>query len=608
MGLMKGVGIGNGFAIGKALLLLDEETVVLDDALESASPEEEIARLEDAIEKAKEEVLEIKSQVQGKIGEEHAFIFDTHVMFLEDKGLQRETIAYIKEKRCTAQWAFSQVLLKILKEFSSLGDSYFMERSKDLEDVGKRLLRILLGGSEMSYRSLQDQIIVIGHEFGPSNITRFDTPQIVGFATDMGGQTTHTAIIAKALGIPAVLGLHEITKTVQSGDTVVLDSINGHVYINPDEATLEKYQKLSDSYLAEEASYAKEVESPTITIDGREITLQANIELPHEVDNALRNGAQGIGLYRTEFLFLQFDPRLPSEDDHYQVYCEIAEKMQGREVTIRTLDLGGEKFFHRTFVREKELNPVMGLRGVRLCLARKDIFRVQLRALLRAAKKYPNIRIMFPLITGLKEFRQVQRFLEEVKKDLAAIEAEYEPNPTIGVMIEVPSAAMIADLLAKEVDFFSIGTNDLIQYFLAIDRGNDDVSYLYDPFHPGVVRVLKQVIDAAKHAGIDVSCCGEVASNPLSALLLMQLGLTKLSMNPSSVPTISHLVRALDVSAITVDMNDPCLGPTGAETKRHYVQMLRQHLNEKDFDHLLGSMASQEDDDPEPPNVEAPGS
>jgi len=588
MKALKGIGVANGIAIGRALLILDEDNVVFEEVVGEHGVEQELAAFAAALEKAKSEIRLIKDNVIDKIGEEHAFIFDTHVLLLEDRSLTKETENYIREKKCNAAWAFSQVLMNLLKEFSALGDSYFVERGNDLKDVGKRVLKILRGAKEIKFKNLQNDVIVIGSDFGPSNITRFDHPNILGFASDVGAQTTHTAIIAKALELPAVVGLHDISKRVETGDMILLDSFSGKVFINPDAETLEKYKKLDILYKEEEAGYRKEVNEPAISKDGLEIELHANIELPIEAEGAIANGARGVGLYRTEFLFLKSAPELPTEDVHYKTYCDLAESVGGKQLTIRTLDLGGDKFFHRTFRRAKEANPVMGLRGVRLCMARKDIFRDQLRAVLRACHKYENIRVMFPLLSGVEEWRSALDYLEEVKEEMRVEGIAFRENPKLGVMIEVPSAAMVADFLAREMDFFSIGTNDLLQYFLAIDRANDDVSYLYEPFHPGFVRLLSFVVEAANKHGLDISCCGEMASSPIYACLLIKLGLRKLSMNPASLPIIHHVIRAMDFSRLDELVSSlDSLGPTGMQARQTFRDAFKNLLSPHDYQHLI---------------------
>ena len=594
METLKGVGVGTGIAIGKALLILDEETLAIEDRVEQAELQREVSRFENAVQTAQAQIRQIKDSVKDKISEEHAFIFDTQVMLLDDRSLRRETIQFIQQKQCNAEWAFSQILTNLLREFGALEDHYFVERGNDLKDVGKRVLNILKGTKkhESVLKNLSGDVIVIGSEFGPSNITHFDDRRILGFATDYGGQTTHTAIIARALHLPAVVGLHDISRRVNTGDMLILDSVSGKVFINPDQETLLKYKKLGKLYQEENDAYIMELAEPSISKDGLEISLQANIELPEEVDAALKNGADGVGLYRTEFIFLTCDPHLPSEDVHFQTYCKIAEKMAPRPVTIRTLDLGGEKFFHRTFMREREINPVMGLRGVRLCLKRKDIFRAQLRAILRASNLYPNIRLMFPLISGVTEWRMTKKFLNQVKQELLDEGEQVNEALKIGIMVEVPSAAMVADYLAKEADFFSIGTNDLIQYFLAIDRANDDVGYLYDPFHPGLLRVLSKVVEAANAEGIEVNCCGEMAASPILACLLIMLGLRSLSMNPASLPLIHHVIRCMDFEVLKAQCAKHEMGPSGEEGRRYFVAQFRELLGEHAYSSL---MASEED-------------
>ncbi len=593
MDMLKGVGVANGIAIGKALLILDEDLVTVEEAIEENALDGEVRTFIDAISKAKSQIRTIKERVKDRIGEEHAFIFDTHILLLDDRTLKNETINFIRTHSCNAEWAFSQVLVNLLREFNSLEDPYFAERGNDLKDVGRRVLNILKGVKEFGFKNLKSDVIVVGADFGPSNITHFDNPRILGFATDMGGQTTHTTIVAKALDLPAVVGLHDISKCVRTGDLIIIDSFSGKVFINPDPKTLNHFKSLSRLYEKEEASYLKDIGEPAISRDGLCVELLANIELSHEVPGALAHGAEGIGLYRTEFLFLQCEPDLPSEEVHFETYCQIARDLDGRPLTIRTLDLGGEKFFHRRFVREKEVNPVMGLRGIRLCLKRPDIFRTQLRAILRAAHQFPNIQVMFPLVSGVGEWRQAMAFVENVKQELREEKLPFADAPRMGVMVEVPSAAMIADYLAREVSFFSIGTNDLLQYFLAIDRANDDVSYLYSPFHPGFVRLLASVVRAANREGIEVSCCGETASSPLYACLLIQLGLRKLSMNPSSLPVIHHMIRAMDFGKLDALVSLPLCEPLAAQNQATYADALRRLLGPKDFKYLVGELVGE---------------
>lgn len=589
MEALKGVGVAMGVAIGKALLILDEDTLAIENPIDATEIEQEVQRFMVAVDTAKSEIKAIKEELQAKIGEEHAFIFDTQVLLLQDHNLYKETIAFIRANMCNAEWAFSQILTNLLRDFEALEDRYFVERGNDLKDVGKRVLRILRGSQKKDndLSHLNSDVIVIGSEFGPSNITLFEHERILGFATDFGGHTTHTAIIARALHLPAVVGLHNVTQRVNSGDTIILDSISGKVLINPDQGTLEEYQKIKKHYQEQSDAYLKEVSEPPLSKDGIEVVLHANIELPEEIDLALKNGARSVGLYRTEFIFLACSPEFPSEDFHYETYCRIAKSLKDQPCTIRTLDLGGEKFFHETFERHREANPVMGLRAVRLCLERADIFRTQLRAILRAASKYPNIRVMFPLISGVEEWRRAKAFLLEVKDELAQ-EGEAVPDYLpLGMMIEVPSAAIVADHLAKEADFFSIGTNDLIQYFLAIDRSNDDVGYLYEPFHPGVIRLLANIIQAAEKEGIDVTCCGEMAASPLMACLLVSLGLRHLSMNPTSLPRIHHIVRCMNVRALADKFPLESLSATGKENRKRFIKTFRELLGEEEFQALV---------------------
>jgi len=591
MQVFKGEGLSKGIAIGKALVILDEDLVIIEKKLSAPDIQKSYRKFLSAIEKAKEEIREVKLHVKSKVTEEHAFIFDTHILLIEDKSLHQETLTFMEKQQCNAEWAFNQVLIRLMREFEALSDSYFMERAKDLEDVGKRVLRIMLKEEEMSIEGVEEDVIVIGHEFGPSNITKFDSPFIKGFATDIGGQTTHTAIIAKALRIPAILGMHHITRNVRAGETIILDSINGELIVDPDFATIEAYRKKASLYQNETLNFLEELQEPTQSKDGLDIQLHANIELPNEAREAMGFSARGIGLYRTEFLFLNMAPNLPDEEDHYRTYCEIAREMDGRQVTIRTLDLGGEKYFHKTLTHKPENNPVLGLRGVRLCLHHPDIFRAQLRGLLRAAQEYSNIRIMFPLITCHQELHKVLEFYNNTRNDLRKERPDITATPQLGIMIEVPSAAMVADYLAKEVDFFSIGTNDLIQYLLAIDRGNDEVTYLYEPFHPGFIRIMQRIVRAANEEGIDISCCGEMASSPLYVCLLLHLGLRNLSMNPSSIPNIHHFIRKVDFKHLIKSVPSLDEFPSSKDLRKAYQKAIRSYLSQADHDYFFGENA-----------------
>ncbi|PIE90705.1 MAG: phosphoenolpyruvate--protein phosphotransferase [Acidobacteria bacterium] len=588
MTILKGVGISNGIAIGKALLILDEDLVVIKEHVSKKKIEKNFSAFKTAVQEAKKEIRNVKKQLKSKIPEEHAFIFDTHIMLLEDTTLHAETLSFMKKQSCNVEWAFNQVLIRLLREFEALEDPYFVERAKDLEDVGKRVLRILLKEKERKLGDLDEDMVVIGHEFGPSNITTFDNPHIKGFATDIGGQTTHTAIIAKALKIPAVLGLHNITRQVTTGDLLILDSLKGEIIVNPDKKTLKLYKKKRDTYRSEELGYLEEIMLPCVSKDGVKINLQANIEILTEANTAMDHGAEGVGLYRTEFLFLKTAPYLPTEEEHFETYCQMARSIGDKVLTVRTLDLGGEKYFHQTLIHKKENNPVLGLRGVRLCLFKKDIFRTQLRGLLKAAQLFPSIRIMFPLITGYNELMEVLAFYKKTKEELQSEDPHFNAEPDIGIMIEVPSAAMIADYLAKEVDFISVGTNDLMQYLLAIDRGNDQVTYLYDPFHPGFMRIITQIVKAAQEANIQVSCCGEMASSPLYACMLIHLGIKTLSMNPASLPNLKHFIRSIDLSKLRESVPSIVNKPNAKELRQRYLDAMKKNLDKIDYDHFFG--------------------
>jgi phosphotransferase system enzyme I (PtsI) len=588
MNLFRGDGIGRGIAIGPALVLYNEEFMTFYQRVDSDEAlQEGIQRFKEAVACAKDEIRSLRTQLAQKVAEEHAEIFDAHVLLLDDQALYNGTIDLMVEKRANPDWAFHMNLTKTIRQFKHL-DPFFAERAKDLEDVGRRVLRFLLAGTPLNLAGVEDPVIAVGTEFGPSNITTFDNGKILGFVTDMGGQTTHTAIIAKALNIPAILGLHNITERVSTGDFLIVDAVEGVVIVNPNTHQIEEYRKKQKDLLAQEHGYLLEIDEKIgMTKDGQQIQLMANIELAYEAADAAKVMAHGIGLYRTEFLFLTMKDTLPTEEDHFEDYCQIAQSMAQRPVTIRTLDLGGEKYGVKKLIGQHEANPVMGLRGVRLCMQRQGIFESQLRGLIRAFERFDNIRVMFPLISGLEELKDVLDFFYVTKSKLEADLRRSLPTPPIGIMIEVPSAAMIPDLLAEHVSFFSIGTNDLLQYLCAIDRANDQVAHLYNPFHPGFIRILKQVLDAGAAYGVDVCLCGEMAAKPIQACLLLQLGLKCLSMNPGSIPTIQHLLRRLDLGELNRKIPQPWGFSDTSKLRSAYRQVLESMLSPEEFRAIL---------------------
>jgi len=563
----RGIGVSSGIAVGRVHLLHAPALPVVAEPVPPERVEQEIEEFHAAREAARAELADLDDQVRRALGEAYVGILDAQRLILDDPALIAETTTRIRVGRVSARWALREAVAEFTRRFDRVDDAYIRERGGELADVHRRLQRILRRSPETDEGLPEGPVVAVAHGLGPSDAIQLARKCVVGLATDAGGRTSHTAILAQALSLPAVVGLHDFSRSVREGDLVILDGDSGIVTLTPSARETDVAEASRCSRIATEKAMASARDLPAVTTDGVEIVIRANIEFPSEIDSALRFGAHGIGLYRSEFLFLSRSPRLPTEEEHFETCMDIAGRTAPFPVNVRTLDLGGEKYFHEVLERN-EPNPVLGLRGVRFCLRRKDIFRPQIRGLLRAAAVRENIRILLPLITVPEEIRQVRALMAEEAELLASEGHPIRRDVPLGIMIEVPAAALAADLLAREVDFLSIGTNDLTQYALAVDRGNESLSYLYQPFHPGLLRMIRAVVEAGRRCATPVTICGEMAADPHAVGLLVGLGLRELSVQPRAVGAVRQVVRRLDTGAAARLASDALDRATAEEVER----------------------------------------
>jgi len=541
MEIKKGTGVSPGVVIGTAIVLDAEDLVIPKRHVPTDQIPAEIARFQDAVAVSRKELTTLRAETLAKYGKEIAGIVDFHLSVLKDKSLLKQVDKEIETVETTAEYAVSSVMRRYAQQFSQMTDRYFSERVKDVHDIEKRVLKTLIGQKHQDLTHLTSDVVVIAHDLLPSQTAALDRTHVKGFATDVGGRTSHTAIVARAMGIPAVVGLGDLVGHVSGGDTVIIDGERGVVIVNPDADQLAEYREGQADFARHEIELRELIDLPAETLDGHAVSLQANIEGTTDIDTALYNGAQGIGLYRTEFLYLKMGTE-PSEEDHFQAYAEAINAIEGRPLVIRTLDLGADKYTQAQLA-SPERNPFLGDRSIRMCLHDIPMFKRQLRAIMRASV-LGDVRIMFPMISTIMELRQAKMILKDVTEELEDEGVPFRQDISIGMMIEVPSVALMADQCAKEVNFFSIGTNDLIQYTLAVDRTNEKVAGLFCPAHPAVLRLIRDVIRAGARNSISVSVCGEMAGEKLYTLLLLGLGLNIFSMNGPDIPEVKKIIRS----------------------------------------------------------------
>ncbi|RPJ16669.1 MAG: phosphoenolpyruvate--protein phosphotransferase [Desulfobacteraceae bacterium] len=541
---LAGIGASPGICIGKAYLVHKEGVDIVEKYfIDRENLEREIKRFKTAVKNVTDELREIIENVPEDV-RQHTGILETHVALLKDKMLYDKTIETIKNEKVNAEWALKKVVSGIKVLFQDISDSYLKARSDDITHVSDRIIRFLIGTEEINIGSIDKRVILVAKDLSPADTSQIQLDKVMGFLTDRGGKASHTSIIARTLEVPAVLGLGNATQVINNDDRIIIDGTTGIVIIHPTDKTLDEYIELKAGFEERKASLSRGSHLKAETLDGLTLQIMGNIELPEEVVSVLDHGGEGIGLYRTEFQYLARNG-FPVEDELFDKYKDVVEVMGMRPVTIRTLDINGDKAITNSGGSD-EANPALGLRAIRYCLKRPDIFRTQLKAILRAAA-FGNVRILIPMISSIDEVRETKRLLNESADLLAKEGKAYNKKIGFGIMIEVPSAVILADEMAKEVDFFSIGTNDLIQYTLAIDRGNREVSNLYHPFHPAILRMIKHVTDAGKANGIGVFVCGEMAGDPITAVILLGLGIDELSMNPQSIPAVKNMIRSLRV-------------------------------------------------------------
>lgn len=576
----KGVPASPGVVIGKVYLFDVSRPKIKRYRIPPNRVEDEIKAFKTAVAETRKQIEELRDRIHEGMGREYGEIFGAHLLILDDPFLLFEVVKKIKEECVNVEHALWEVLEKVTSSISSLEDEYLKERAADIHDIGRRILENLIKSKRSLIREIEEEVVVIAHSLAPSDTAQMHKEKVIGFATDVGSRTSHAAIMARALEIPAVVGLKDLTQHAKDGDMVVIDGIHGEVILNPRDSELKQYTRKQKEYVDFVAGLAHLRELPAQTKDGWRVSISANIEIQEEVHHVRKHGAEGIGLYRTEFLYLN-RTTLPSEEEQFETYMEVAETLYPYPLTIRTLDIGGDKFVPHLANYTQEPNPFLGLRAIRLCLEHPDIFKTQLRAILRASR-LGNLRVIFPMITTIDEFRMSKGIFEEVKEELRTKEIEFDEGIKVGIMIETPSAALTSDILAKEADFFSIGTNDLIQYTLAVDRANESIAHLYEPSHPAILRLVKRTIEAAHSEGKLVEMCGEMAANPLFIPILLGLGLDGFSMSGVVIPEIKEIIRSLTLDEAKVIAEDALK----LTTTEGIIRLIKRRLGRR-FKHIF---------------------
>ncbi len=580
---LRGIAVSPGIIIGKARLVdRSKQKIIYQYLINEREIYKEVTRFREALHATKEQIVTLKNRMSDQI-REHSFILDTHLMIVDDSMVSDTTINTILEEKINAEWALKKSVQKIRKLFEEIDYEYIRDRINDVENVAERILRNLSGREQDSLSEINERVIIVAHDLSPADTSELNTAMVLGFITDVGGRTSHTAIMAQSLKIPAVVGLESITSQVQDGDLLIVDGYNGEIILGPDEDTILAYEEKHDYHERYRSSILRLSHLPSETIDGHRLAIKANIEFLEEVVSAKDYGAEGIGLYRTEYHYLKSGV-MPDEEDLFDDYRQVAEIMAPSPVTIRTLDLGGDKFMSGHELT-REVNPALGLRAIRFCLKEPGIFKTQLRAILRASV-HGQIQMMFPMISGLQELLDAKKILSEVMEELENKKVGYDRDIRVGIMIEVPSAVTMADILARHVDFFSIGTNDLIQYALAIDRVNEHVAYMYEPYHPAVIRMITQTVKSAKDEGIEVALCGEMAGDPFCAPLLLGIGIDELSVNAGAIPLLKKLIRSISRKDAVNDLREIMKLTTAKEVRKFIMQRvetLMPELKERDF-------------------------